>query len=265
MIERVAGPGDPRLAGYARVGDPAWLRDHDLFVAEGRLVVSRLLEDQRIVIDSILVTPAAAAALEATLATAPCRVYVCAQDQLDALSGIHFHRGCLALARRPALPPLSSFSDARLLVGLERVADPDNVGATFRNALALGADGVLLDPGSADPLYRKAIRTSMAAVLRMPFARVDPWPSGLQPLRDAGFTVLAFTPSETATTLAEVAAAPPDRMILLFGSEGGGLSPESLEAASARVRIPVNPRSDSLNVAVAIGIALSVLGQVSSR
>lgn len=256
MIERVAGLGDPRVAAYARVGDPAWLRDHDCFVAEGRLVVSRLIDDRRMAIESVLVTPAAAAALEGVLATATCPVYVCAQDQMGALSGIHFHRGCLALARRPALPPLSSFAHARLLVALERVADPDNVGSTFRNALAFGAGGVVLDPASADPLYRKAVRTSMAAVLRVPFTRVNPWPSGLQTLRADGFAVVAFTPSASATTLDEMAASPPDRMILLFGSEGGGLDDESLAAADLRVRIPIDPRGDSLNVAVAAGIAL---------
>ena len=260
MIERLTRLDDPRVASYAHVANAAWLRNHGLFVAEGRLVVQRLIQDRRVSIDSVLATPSAAAALNAVLMTAECPVYVCAQDEIEALSGINFHRGCLALARRPAMPPLASFVEARVLVALERVADPDNVGAIFRNALAFGAGGVILDRASADPLYRKAIRTSMAAVLRVPFTRVDSWPDGLQPLREAGFTIVALTPGADAIDIGAVAAARPPRLVVLLGSEGDGLTAEALEAADVRVRIPIDPRGDSLNVAVAAGIALHLLG-----
>lgn len=258
MIERVARLDDPRVAAYAHVGNPAWLREHDRFVAEGRLVVRRLIEDQRALIESVLVTPAGAAALGDVLATLPgdCPAYVCEPEDLRTLSGINFHRGCLALARRPAMPPLASLASARLLVALERVSDPDNVGSIFRNALAFGAGGVILDGASADPLYRKAIRTSMAAVLRVPFTRPEPWPGGLQPLRDAGFTLIALTPDASATDISTFASVRPERIVLLLGSEGDGLSAGALEAADLRVRIPIDSRGDSLNVAVAAGIAL---------
>ncbi len=256
MIERLARLDDPRVAAYAHVADAAWLRDRGLFVAEGRLVVRRLLEDRRLPIQSVLVTPPAAAALQQVLVAAGCPVYVCAQDELATLSGINFHRGCLALAHRPPAPSLSALAAGRVLIALERVADPDNAGSIFRNALAFGADGVILDSASADPLYRKAIRTSMAATLRLPFTRLEGWPGGLRPLRDAGFTLIALTPSASAMDIDAVAAARPERMVLMFGSEGDGLSREALETADLRVRIPIEPRGDSLNVAVAAGIAL---------
>jgi tRNA G18 (ribose-2'-O)-methylase SpoU len=178
------------------------------------------------------------------------------------LSGINFHRGCLALAHRPPSAALESLARLRLLVALEKVADPDNVGSIFRNALAFGVDGVIVDSASADPLYRKAIRTSMAATLRLPFTRLDRWPDGLRPLRNAGFTVLALTPDANAMEIGAVAAARPERMILMFGSEGDGLSREALEIADLRVRIPIDRRGDSLNVAVAAGIALHRLADL---
>jgi tRNA G18 (ribose-2'-O)-methylase SpoU len=258
VIERVARLDDPRVAAYAHVGDAAWLREHDRFVAEGRLVVRRLIEDQPSLIESVLVTPAAAAALGGVLATMPagCPAYICDPEDLRTLSGINFHRGCLAVARRPSMPAVGSLATARLLVALERVSDPDNVGSIFRSALAFGAGGVILDRASADPFYRKAIRTSMAAVLRVPFTRVDSWPDALQTLGDAGFTLIALTPDASATDIGAFPPARPERIVLLLGSEGEGLSSEALDAADLRVRIPIDARGDSLNVAVAAGIAL---------
>lgn len=258
MIEPIARLDDPRVAGYAHVGDPAWLRERGLFVAEGRLVVGRLVADGHVQLHSVLVTPAAARALGEVLGALPgeCPVYLCGPEDLKTLSGINFHRGCLALARRPPMPPVAAFRQGRLVVGLEGIADPDNVGGIFRSALAFGADGVIIDSRSADPLYRKSVRTSMAAVLRVPFTRMESWPGGFQPLRDAGFTIVAFSPSGEAMDIGNIASARPARMVLLFGSEGDGLSAGTLEAADLRVRIPIDPRGDSLNVAVAAGIAL---------
>jgi tRNA G18 (ribose-2'-O)-methylase SpoU len=251
---------DPRVADYARVGDAAWLREQGLFVAEGRLVVRRLLEDGRFEVASVLVTSAARAALADLLDGRPgCPVYVAAQDDLNALAGFNFHRGCLALAHRPpagSLDALDEILGARMLVAAEEVGNPDNVGGIFRSALAFGAGAVVLDTRSADPLYRKAIRTSMGASLRLPFAQVDQWPSALGRLREAGYRVLAFTPSADAEPLDGLTPQPGEKVVLLFGSEGEGLSATAMEAAHQRVRIPVDPRSDSLNVAVAAGIAL---------
>ena len=184
-------------------------------------------------------------------------MFVCAQDELNALTGYNFHRGCLALAHRPAPTPLDALFGARRLVALEAVGDPDNVGSIFRNVLAFGAGGVIVDRRTADPLYRKAIRTSMAATLRVPFVEVEAWEAAARALRDRGFGIVAMTPSPDAADIAQAAPAlGSGPVVLLFGSEGAGLSEAALAGADVRVRIPVDPRSDSLNVAVAAGIAL---------
>ena len=249
------------LNDYRDVGDAAALARKGLFVAEGRLTVERLLEDGRFQVQSVAVTPAAAQALAPLLERHPgVPVHVCDPAALQAVTGFDFHRGCLALARRPAADlPLSAFAEVSRLIALEGVGNPDNVGGLFRVALALGAGGVLLDPTSADPLYRKAIRTSMAASLRVPFTRVEPWPSGLDELKARGFTVVALTPDPEAIPIEAYSAESGSRLILMLGSEGPGLLPESMRYADVRLRIPIDPRADSLNVVVAAGIALSRL------
>ena len=179
---------------------------------------------------------------------------------LESITGFDFHRGCLALVRRPKAPlPFDTFTSTARLIALEGVANPDNVGGVFRVALALGAGGVLLDPTSADPLYRKTVRTSMAAVLRVPFRRVEPWPSGLDELKSQGFQVVALTPDPAAVAIDEYVVEPGRRLILTLGSEGLGLQPETMRYADVRMRIPIDPRADSLNVVVAAGIALNRL------
>jgi tRNA G18 (ribose-2'-O)-methylase SpoU len=257
----ITDPSDPRLAPYRDVGDPSALERKGLFVAEGRLTVERLLEGRRFTVDSVAVTPAAAQAMASRLdAHRDTPAYVCAPAVLEAITGFDFHRGCLALARRPTVHlPLSSFARATRLLALEAIGNPDNIGGLFRTALALDAGGVLLDPASGDPFYRKAIRTSMGASLRVPFARVDSWPSGLDALRDAGFRIVALTPSADAIALGDLVIEPGGRLILLLGSEGAGLGAAAMRYADMRVRIPIAPSADSVNVAVAAGIALYAL------
>jgi tRNA G18 (ribose-2'-O)-methylase SpoU len=267
VAERPAASADPSAAEYAHVGDPEWLRAHDLFVAEGRLLVQRLLTSDRFTARSILLTPTAAGALGAALDGARCPVFVAPQSELRLLTGFDFHRGCLALAHRPAAePPLESFAGCPLLLGIEGVGNPDNIGGLFRVAAAFGAEGVLLDPSSGDPLYRKAIRTSMGAALRVPFLRVAPWPGRLNELRARGFRVIALTPDSAARPLAELAAsrAPDVAVIILVGSEGAGLSTDALGMADEKARIPIRATIDSLNVVVAAGIALSALAERGS-
>ena len=256
MIQPITSLDDPRVAAYTRVGDPAWLRDRGLFVAEGRLVVGRLLETERFEIDSVVVTPAALAALRDAVPDA-IPLYVVEQSLLTSITGFNFHRGCLALAKRPT--PLGLPAAASRLVALEGVGNPDNVGGIFRIAAAFGVDAVLLDPTCGDPLYRKAIRTSMGAALSVPFARLEPWPDALKDLADQGFRVLALTPRADARSLDDVVHDTPARWILLAGAEGPGLSKAALAAANVHVRIPTTRAVDSLNVTVAVGIALSRL------
>jgi tRNA G18 (ribose-2'-O)-methylase SpoU len=263
VIVHIEATGDPRLEPYRHVADHHWLRGQGFFVAEGRLVLERLVASGAPSIQSVLVSPAAFAALEALLLALDVPVYVAPQPLLNETAGYNFHRGCLALAARPAPRSLGSIvSHARLLLGMERIGNPDNVGGLFRTAAAFGVDGILLDARSSDPYYRKSIRTSMAAVLDMPFATIDDWPAALHSLRDREFDIVALTPSPGAIDLDEfVEASRSARTLVLVGAEGSGLSDEILAAPVVRVRIPMAPGVDSLNVVVAAGVALSRLRQ----
>src|SRR3954447_18729757 len=196
MLHSISTASDPRLAPYRAVADPAALARDGLFVAEGRLVVERLLEDGRFDVHSVAATTGALAALAPALALRPdLAVYECETAVLREITGFAFHRGSLALAYRPPREvELASLAGATRLLALEGVADPDNVGGLFRTALALGVDALILDGATADPLYRKAIRTSMAATLRVPFVRVSGWLDGLDALRAAGLRIVALTP-----------------------------------------------------------------------
>jgi tRNA G18 (ribose-2'-O)-methylase SpoU len=266
--ERITGPADPRVADYRDMAEPELVRSRGLFVAEGRVVVRRLIEEGRYRLRSVLVNDASYRSLETTLASAGAQVpiYLCATADFLGITGHDLHRGCLALVERPTPPTVDGILDVvtlkprATLVVLEAVTNADNVGAVFRNAAALGADAVLLSPTCCDPLYRKAIRTSMAATLRLPFARLERWPDGLDAMRASGFTIVALTPREPSIAIGRFVDAPrPARIALLIGSEGPGLSPAAEAAADLRVRIPIAPEVDSLNLAVSAGIALYCL------
>ena len=251
---------DPRVADYAHVGEAGWLRGSGVFVAEGRLVVRRLFEARRFNVRSVLVTRVALAALEDVLDPNRSPIYICEQDLMNQLAGFNFHRGCLALGERPAvIDPISSFRAARCLVALEGVGNPDNIGGLFRVAAAFGVEGILLDRTSGDPLYRKAIRTSMGAAFSVPFAQTEEWLEPLARIRAAGADVVALTPNGSATSLSDyVSNRSPDRpLVLMLGAEGSGLSAGAIDAATATVRIPIAQEVDSLNVVVAAGIALA--------
>jgi tRNA G18 (ribose-2'-O)-methylase SpoU len=262
MINWIGSPDDPRLEPYRHVGDPEWLRQHDLFVAEGRLIVDRLIAlESSFVIRSILVNRAAHDALLEALSSVDTEVYVCDDATLIGITGFNFHRGCLALANRPPAQPPDPLLEARCVLALEGVGNPDNVGGLFRTAAAFGAGGVLLNATAGDPLYRKAIRTSMGAALRLPFARVDDWLGTLERFREAGFRIVALTPQADAVPIAEFqdGTGRSARLVLLLGAEGPGLRDDTLGRADARVRIPIDSAVDSLNVVVAAGIALQRL------
>jgi tRNA G18 (ribose-2'-O)-methylase SpoU len=270
MTTRIHNPGDPRLLPYCGIRDSELLRRHGLFVAEGRLVVQRVLESRRFRVASIMLSDAALLALEPVVSVhAPeTDLYVCDGAVFRQVAGFNVHRGCLALVERPPaadwralLPPGGR---ASLVIILEGVTNADNVGSVFRNAAALGADAVLLSPTSCDPLYRKAVRTSMGATLRVPFASLAPWPDALERLAGAGYTLAALTPHLEAQAPAPFSAAPrPRRLALLLGSEGPGLTRTALSRASVRLRIPTTTAVDSLNLGVACGIALAFLADVT--
>ena len=259
---------DPRLDDYRQLPDPERLRSGGTFIAEGRLVVRTLLTASACRTRSVLVTDAALADLSDIFEPRLewLQVFVVPPGAIESLTGFDIHRGCLAAGERPAeVEPgqlLDRISDARLLVVTERIGNADNMGGIFRNAAAFGAQAVVIGPGCCDPLYRKAIRVSMGAALRVPFARAGAWPDALLDLRGRGFTLVGLTPRRDAVPIDEIARpeALPGRVAVLVGSEGAGLSAPALAAADVAVRIPMTAGTDSLNAATAAAIALHRLG-----
>jgi tRNA G18 (ribose-2'-O)-methylase SpoU len=263
-IERVESLDDPRLIDYRHVPDPELLRRGEVFVAEGRLVVRTLLASSPLGTRSVLLTENAYRALADVIEPrlAGIAVFLVEQGTIEALTGFNIHRGCLAIGERPSRATvadlLTRLPTARRLVVLERIANADNMGGIFRNAAAFGADAVVLGPGCCDPLYRKAIRVSMGAALRLPFGHADDWEADLERLRAEGLTVAALVADEGADDLGRFASALPrgGRLAVVAGSEGFGLTAAALAHADVALRIPMAPGVDSLNVATATGIAL---------
>ena len=263
-IEHLEDLEDPRLADYTHLREPSRRmgleRERGIFTVEGRLSLEALV-DSPYEIRSVLVSSAYAPRL-GDLVPDDVPVLVVPARSIEAISGVHFHRGVLAVASRPVLPPVADLvrGASRVLV-LEAVNDHENIGSLFRNAAAFGVDGVVLDPTCADPLYRRSTRVSLGHVLRVPFARVEPggWPGALAALRKDGLEVLALTPDPDADPIGDIAAAPPRRVALMVGAEGPGLTEAAMAAAGRRIRIPMAAGVDSVNVATAAAIALSAL------
>jgi tRNA G18 (ribose-2'-O)-methylase SpoU len=257
----VSDPADPRLADYVRLTDVHLRRSLEapsgLFIAEGEKVIRRAM-DAGYQPRSMLVTTDRAAGAAEMVGSWPGPVYVVPPEVAQELTGYRVHRGALASMHRRPLPSVAEVTgQARRIVVLEDVTDHTNVGAIFRCVAALGFDGVVLAPRCADPLYRRAVRVSMGAVLSVPYARMDDWRQGLDDLRAAGFRLLALTPAADAVP---IAAVPPDgRLALLLGGEGDGLSARWRGQADLSVRIPMARGIDSLNVAAAAAIACYVL------
>ena len=251
----VEDPADPRLADYVDLADPDLRRrteaEQGFFIAESPLVVRRLIES-RCVVRSVLVTPTQYDVLSDVLPDGPTAlpVYVASDAVLRRVVGFNLHRGAVASADRWPLPEVATVLEgARRVAMLERVNDHENLGVLFRSAAALGVDAVLLDPECSDPLYRRCVRVSIGHVLKIPWTRV----SSVDEIRGAGFTTFALTPAADATPIDTVEW--PARTALLFGAEGPGLSAAWLGAADERIRIPMTPGADSLNVATAAAVA----------
>jgi tRNA G18 (ribose-2'-O)-methylase SpoU len=188
-------------------------------------------------------------------------VYVGSRNILESVTGFHVHRGALAAMHRPELPSIDAVvAKARRVVILEDLVDHTNVGAIFRSAAGLGMDAVLVTPRCADPLYRRSVRVSMAAVFAVPWTRIDPWPGSLAVLRERGFRIAAVTPrGPHAIPLSEFARQAPDHIALVLGTEGDGLTSPALEAADVSVSIPMQAGVDSLNVAAASAVVFWAL------
>ena len=281
----MSGPGsvvhlddaaDPRLADYVSLTDVALRRALEpaggLYMAESTTVVRRALAAGHRP-RSLLLAPRwiteAADVVEDVLSSGA-DVLVAPEPLLTTITGFHLHRGAIAAMHRPALPEPADVLDAALaakgrdarVVVLEDVVDHTNVGAAFRSVAALGADAVLVSPRCADPLYRRSVRVSMGTVLAVPWTRLEPWPAGLDALRERGFTVAALALGEESLTLDDLAAdvrARPRPLALVLGTEGDGLARATIARAEVSVRIPMAGGVDSLNVAAAAAVAVHAL------
>ena len=260
LIE-ISDPADPRLADYRDLRDVELRKhleaEHGLFLAEGEKVVRRAVE-AGFVPRSLLMAPRWIDGLADVLATTDAPCYVLSEAMAEEVTGFHVHRGALASLERRPLPPVADvLAGARSVLVLEDIVDHTNVGAILRSGAALGFDAVLLSPRCADPLYRRAIKVAMGAVFTLPWTRLPDWYDALPDLTTAGFTTVALTLAPDSTPIEE-AVAGVDRLALVLGSEGHGLSPRWEQSADRRAIIPMREGIDSLNVAAATAVACYV-------
>jgi tRNA G18 (ribose-2'-O)-methylase SpoU len=258
----VTDAADPRLADYRGLTDVALRRtleaERGLYMAEGAKVIARALRaghTPRSVlashkwIDGITDVLGADAA-EVTVFEAP-------EDVLEQVTGFQVHRGALAAMHRPELPSVAELvRDARRVVVLEGIVDHTNVGAIFRSVAGIGADAVIVSPTCADPLYRRSVKVSMGTVFQVPWTRAQSWPGVLDELRDAGFVVAGMALAEGAVPLDEFAFEEHEKVALVMGTEGDGMTRTALNHVDVPVVIPMAGGVDSLNVAAASAVAL---------
>jgi tRNA G18 (ribose-2'-O)-methylase SpoU len=259
----VTGPDDPRVDDYRELHDARARRRMEsaagghpgFFVAEGGHALDRLLASGRR-IRSVLVDPVRLEILGDRLAGVGAPVLLADQPTLRAVAGFPVHRGVLAAADRWPLPdPAEVLADALRIAVLEDINDHENLGVIFRSAGSLGLDAVLLSPRCCDPLYRRSVRVSMGHVLTVPWTRLEPWPRTLDTVSRAGFTLVALTPAADAEALSRWNPGAAERIAVMLGAEGPGLSPAALTAADRRLTIPMRWPADSLNVGSAAAIA----------
>jgi tRNA G18 (ribose-2'-O)-methylase SpoU len=263
----ITDPADGRVDDYRRLHDARARRLMErpgaggpgFFVAEGAHALQRLLASGRR-LRSVLVDTIRLEALAGDLAGLDAPVLVADQPTLRAVAGFPVHRGVLAAADRWVLPdPTEVLAGAERVAVLEDINDHENLGVIFRSAGSLGVDAVLLTPRCCDPLYRRSVRVSMGHVLGVPWTRLEPWPDSLGLVAGAGFTLVAFTPATDAEPVTGWRPSPGERVAVLLGAEGPGLSPAALAAAHRRLTIPMRLPEDSLNVGSAAAIAFYAL------
>lgn len=258
-LEVLTDASDPRVTDYTGLTDTQLRRrrepEEGLYIAESTKVLRRAI-DAGHTPRSFFLTEKWLPDLEDVLDRFPdVPAYVGSEAVLEEITGFHLHRGALAAMNRPA--PLSVetvLRNAHRVVVLEDMVDHTNLGAVFRSAAALGIDAVLVTPRCADPLYRRAIRVSMGAVFQVPWVRLDSWPH-MRTLRGLGFLVAALALEPGSIELQELSQQNPDRLALILGTEGEGLSPQTIEQSDLTVRIPMSHAVDSLNVAAAGAVA----------
>lgn len=254
---------DPRVSDYRDLTDVSLRRRREpvegLFMAESQLVIARALS-AGYPVRSVLTVPRWLGAVQGLDLPEQTPVMVCDESLMNEITGYRVHRGALAAMSRTPLPTVADLVlGARRIIALEGIVDHTNVGAVFRSAAGLGFDAVLVDPTCADPLYRRSVRVSMGAVFALPWTRATVWPDPLIDLASDGWEVVAMTPRLDAEPIDRLVANLPERLILLLGSEGHGLSPAALKAVSHHVQIPMSAGVDSLNLAAAAAIACYAL------
>jgi tRNA G18 (ribose-2'-O)-methylase SpoU len=266
MPIEITDPGDPRVSDYFQLTDVA-LRtkvepERGLYLAESEKVIRRALaaghRPRSFLMAQRWLTDLSDLVERAESDGVP--VYYAQHGVIEAMTGFHLHRGALASMHRPVLEaPAALLKNASRVVVLEDIVDHTNVGAVFRSAAALGVDAVLITPRCADPLYRRAVRVSMGTVFQVPWTRLDSWPGGVQVLQDHGFTVAAFALGDGAISLDDLAADQPDRLAMIFGTEGDGLTRLAIKGADLIVKIPMAGGVDSLNMAASVAVAIWAL------
>ena len=267
-ITPIDDPSDPALRDYRDLTDVALRRvtepQEGLYIAESAKVIARAVAAGHRP-RSVLLLPKWQPEMESVLSSFEnseyeIPLYVGSPEVLESVTGFSMHRGAVASMNRPALASVRDVLDgAHRVVVIEDVVDHTNVGAIFRTAAGLGADAVLVTPRCADPLYRRSVRVSMGTVLQVPWTRLPEWPEGAAVLHDAGFTIVALALEDDSVDLDVFAKNPPDRVAILLGTEGDGLSRRALRSADVSVRIPMLAGVDSLNVAAASAVALWAL------
>lgn len=251
LPERIDDPADERLGDYVALSDPDHRRDGEIYIVEGEIALRRAAASG-VRFRSVLVSEKKLARLSDLRLGAP--MLVVSQRALDAIVGYHLHRGVVGAALRPHPRDPASLLGAPRIAVIEDLTDHENLGVIFRSAAALGVGAILLSPRCCDPYYRRSVRVSQGNVAAVPFATLDPWPSGLAMLREHGYTVVALTPAGE-TTLGEVGLGEIERVAVLLGTEGDGLTRAAIDEADLRVSIPMEPGVDSLNVATAAAVA----------
>jgi len=268
-IVPVEDPGDSRLSDFVRLRDASLRRllepDQGLFIAEGAKVIRRAVQAGYQPRSFLLAERWLHGLADITSRWPDVPIYLVTEQLAEAVTGFHVHRGALASLHREQRHRLEDLLKGDRVVVVEDVIDHTNVGAIIRNAAGLGWDGVILAPRAADPLYRRSIKVSMGAVFSLPWARLTDWAGAPGLLRQSGFRTVALTLTQDAVNLESVHAelGPSQRVAILLGAEGGGLSTAWARGAEFRAKIPMSAGIDSLNVGAASAIACYVLGPLS--
>lgn len=262
-VFRISDLSDPRLADFTQLTDVALRKviepEGGLYLAESLKVIQRSRAAGHVP-RAVLIQEQWLSDIEPLVANDDCPIFVAPAELIAELTGYDMHRGAMASMNRPRLPELSDLlSGAKRVVVLEDIVDHTNVGAIFRAVAGLGADAVLISPRCADPLYRRSVRVSMGTVLQVPWTRLPEWAQAREILHKYGFHISALALSDQAISLKEFATHPPEKIALVFGSEGDGLSREALGVCDSVVTIPMKHGVDSLNVASASAVVLYAL------